>query len=178
MAKRKRKATKRKPNVDITAIDTVLPTPEQIMKGEAVRDFVTHAETATKAMAHKVTHDPVKRWERDGKLSSVEIQTIERMQDAWQAVYGEVSVTGSYSEPLGAQTRAVRCDTPQERIIALREALCAAEAVFEGPAKVYYLQFERICRFGEAPLDVSGNRDKALNIVCFVANMIAAKNIV
>ena len=155
-----------------------LPTPEQVMKGEAVREFVTHAETATKAMAHKVAHDPIERWRRDGKLTTVEVQTIERMQELWQVVFGALSVTGSYGEPIGGHSGAERCHTHQEREIALREALRDAEGLFQGPVARYYSVFERICRFGESPMDVVGNRDRALSTVRFVANMIASRSIV
>ena len=154
-----------------------LPTPEQVMKGDAVREFVTHAESATKAMAHRVAHDSIEKWKRKGYLNSVELQTIERMQDIWQSVYGELSLTGSYGERVASNG----CEQglrSQERQLALRAALRDVEALFPGPVKTYYSTFERICRFGEHPMDVLGNRDKALTVVKFVANLIAAKKVI
>ena len=46
MAKRKRKPASAQQ-------ESIAPTPEQLRAGGFDRDFVTHAETATKAMAHK-----------------------------------------------------------------------------------------------------------------------------
>ncbi len=172
MSKRNRKHRKRAQAVREPG---ELPTPEQIMRGEAVRDFVTHAETATKAMAHRVAHDPIEKWKRAGKLTPTETATIERMQDIWQAVHGEVSLTASYSDTGGGGCeQSLRC---QEKQLALRDALRAVEGEFKGVMPWYNI-FERICRFGEHPLEVAGNREKALTVVRLVANFIAAKRLV
>ena len=154
-----------------------LPTPEQIMHGDAIRDFVTHAETATKAMAHRVVTDPVEKWRRKGKLTPTEDVTISRMQEVWDRVHGQLSITGAYSEPSGGMNSAFGGLTPSERQIALRDALRAVEDEFKG-LRPWYSIFERVCRFGEHPLDVAGNRDKALYVVKFVASIIAAKKLI
>lgn len=153
------------------------PTPEQIMRGEAVRDFVTHAETATKAMAHRVAHDPIEKWKRKGYLSDQEIQTIERMQAIWQAVHGEISITASYCEAVGGHFDALATLRPQERVLALQQALRAVEGHFQG-LETWYNTFERVCRFGQHPLTCTGSRDRTLTIVQFVANIIATKGLV
>lgn len=174
MAKTKTKRAKRKATVQVGE----KPNETQLANGDYERTFVTHAETATKAMAHRSGHDPVEKWKRKGYFNPVEENTIERMQDVWQAVYGEVSVTASYSEGCGGANGNVVGLRSQEREIALREALRDAEGIFQGGARAYYTVFERICRFGEHPMDVTGDRQKALLTVKFVANMIASKRIV
>ena len=170
MAKRKSRKTK-------APINAELPTPEQVIKGEAVREFVTHGESATKAMAHRVVYDPVEKWQRKGYLTHTQIQTIERMQQAWQVAYGSAKLIGGYSEPSGGNSGGVGCLRTQERVLALRSAVRAIEDHFKG-VQAYYSEFERICRFGEHPLETSGNRDRALTIVRFVADIIAAKRMI
>jgi len=155
-----------------------LPTPEQLMTGDYSRDFVTHAETNTKAMAHKSFRDPVLRWERDGKITDMQASTIRRMQALWQAVYGTQRLIGRYSEPLAPST----AETSSARSLALRDELRRIEGYFEG-VQQWYGVFEKVCRFGftgpeaceTASVDERRSRDKALVIVCFVADFIRAK---
>lgn len=173
MAKTKTKKRKSTRPQDIG--DT--PTPEQIRKGEAVRDFVTHAETNTKAMAHKVHHNTIEKWKRKGYLSSTEINTIQRMQEAWDVVYGQAKLTASYSEPSGGPSGALGCEGRQERILALRDALRDIEAQFKG-VEAWYNVFEQICRFDHHPLDVEKSRDRALLIVQFVCNIIESRKMI
>lgn len=173
MAKAKRKRKQR----TVPAIELVAPTPEQMVKGDAERDFVTHAETATKAMAHRVAHDPVERWYRDGKLSDTQLTTIHRMQEIWDVVHGEAKMTASYTEPSGCvsgDSGGMRC---QERVLSLSKALCAVEDAFAG-VRSWYFEFEQVCRFGIRPVDASGNRERSLTVVRFVADFIAAKGLV
>lgn len=174
-AGRKRKAGKRK--TPIAHQPGELPTPEQIMKGEAVREFVTHADTATKAMAHRVVHDPVEKWIRKGKLNTTQQNTIARMQEAWDVAYGRAKTTGSYSEPSGGQPGNEQGLRAQERVLILTEAVRAIEDEFSG-VRAWYSEFERICRFGEHPMEASGNRDRALTVVRFIADVIAAKRLI
>lgn len=172
------KATrKRKPRKATTRIEGVMPTPEGAKQGSAVREFVTHAETATKAMAHRVAHDPVEKWRRKGKLNHTQVQTIERMQEAWQVAYGSACLTAAYSEPSGCVSGDSEGLRTQERVLSLRTAVRAVEDEFKG-VRAYYSEFERICRFGEHPLDASGNRDRALTVVRFIVDMIAAKRMI
>lgn len=166
----------RRKNKRKSAIVGDLPTPEGIMQGQAVREFVTHAETATKAMAHRVAHDPVERWFRDGKLTSVQKQTIERMQEIWDVVHGEAKLTASYQESYGCHSGGVGL-RDQERILTLSKALQAVEDAFAG-VRPWYFEFEQVCRFGIRPVDASGNRERSLTVVRFVVDFIAAKGLV
>ena len=155
-----------------------LPTPEQLKSALHERDFIMHAETGTKAMAHKSFRDPILRWERDGKLTDMQASTIRRMQALWQAVYGTQKLTARYSEPLAPST----AETSDARLMGLRDDLHRIEAYFEG-VRQWYQTFERVCRFGltgpEAcatdSVDERRARDRALVIVCFVADFIAAR---
>ena len=174
MAKPKRK--QRKVNLAPEPMD--LPTPEQLKSSLYVRDFVTHAETNTKAMAHRSMRDPVLRWERDGKITDQQAATIRQMQTLWQLVYGTKRLIGRYSEPLPPSTS----ESSDARLLGLRDDLRRIEGYFDG-VKQWYGTFERVCRFGltgpEAcatdSVDERRARDRALVIVCFIADFIAAK---
>lgn len=173
MPRIKRKA---RPHVQVEPGD--LPTPEQLMTAPHIRDFVTHAETNTKSMAHRSLRDPILRWEKDRKLTDMQASTIRRMQALWQAVYGTQRLTGRYSEPLAPCT----AETSDERLMGLRNDLRRIEGYFDGVGQ-WYMTFERVCRFGltgpEAcatdSVDERRARDRALVIVCFVADIIATK---
>ena len=172
MARKKRKAA------PIPAIALELPTPEQLMTGDYIREFVMNAETGTKALAHRSVRDPVLRWEREGRITDMQASTIRRMQGLWQAVYGTQKVTGRYGEPVPASTG----DDSLSRILEHRDDLRRIEGYFAG-VQGWYSVFERVCRFGfTGPQacetgDVSERaaRDRALVICQFVADFIAAK---
>lgn len=170
----KRKASKRKTRVQELG-DT--PTPEQMAKGGYERKFITHADTATKAMAHENCNDTIGKWRRKGYLSSTEITTIERMQEAWDVVHGQAKLTASYSELSGGPSSTLGCEGRQERILALRDALRDIEAQFKG-VDAWYFVFERICRFDDHPLEVEKNNDRALLIVQFVCNIIDSRKMI
>lgn len=169
---------KRKPRKQFLAEPMELPTPEQLKTAIYERDFITHTETSTKAMAHKSFRDPILRWERDRKLTDMQASTIRRMQSLWQAVYGTQRLTARYSEALAPST----AETSSARSLALRDDLHRIEGYFDG-VRQWYGTFERVCRFGltgpEAcatdSVDERRARDRALVIVCFVADFIAAR---
>lgn len=172
------RARRKSRKFNLTAEPMDLPTPEQLRTELYVRDFVTHAETNTKAMAHRSMRDPVLRWERDGKLTDIQASTIRRMQALWQAVHGTQRLTARYSEPLAASST----ETGDARLIGLRDDLRRIEGYFDG-VRQWYGVFERVCRFGltgpEAcatdSVDERRARDRALVIVCFIADFIASK---
>jgi len=163
---------RRKKRPSASRLEAVLPTPEQISKG-MTREFVMNSETATKAMTYRSSHDAIRRWDRDGKLTDLQFAKIERMQERWQAVYGTQNLVGAYSEPV-AHGNENGCEAREARQIALRDEIRDVEAIFDG-VRQWYSTFERIARFGMAPATATGNRDRALTIVQFVADMIAAK---
>lgn len=173
MPRVKRKA---RPQVQVEPGD--LPTPEQLMSAPHIRDFVTHAESNTKAMAHRSMRDPILRWERERKLTDIQASTIRRMQALWQAVYGTQRLTARYSEPVASST----AETSDARLLGLRDDLRRIEGYFDGVGQ-WFMVFERVCRFGltgpEAcatdSVDERRARDRALVIVAFVADLIAAK---
>lgn len=155
-----------------------LPTVEQLKTGLYDRQFVTHAETNTKSMAHRSMRDPVLRWERDRKITDMQASTIRRMQSLWQAVHGSQRLTATYDEPVAASTG----HTSDERRLELRGELRRIEGHFAGVLG-WYQTFERVCRFGltgpEAcetdRVSERASRDRALVIVCFIADFIATK---
>ena len=170
---------RRKPRKAIVLAEALeLPTPEQLKSAMHVRDFITHAESNTKAMAHRSMRDPIMRWERDRKITDMQASTIRRMQALWQAVYGTQKLIGTYSEPVAAST----AETSDARLLGLRDELRRIEGYFDG-VKQWYMTFERVCRFGltgpEAcatdSVDERRARDRALVIIAFVADFIAAK---
>ena len=172
MARKKRKAA------PIPAIAPELPTPEQLMTGNYVREFVMNADTGTKALAHRCVRDPVLRWEREGKITDMQASTIRRMQGLWQAVYGTQKLTGRYGEPVPASTG----EESLSRILEHRDDLRRIEGYFAG-VQQYYMIFERICRFGFTgpqacetdSVSERAARDKSLVIVQFVADFISAR---
>lgn len=155
-----------------------MPTPEQLRNGDFDRDFVTHAESNTKAMVHRSLRDPILRWENDRKLSDMQVSTIRRMQGLWQAVYGTQRLTARYDEPLAPSTSGNACG----RELQLKEDLRRIEGYFEG-VRQYYMVFERVCRFGftspqaceTSDVTERAARGRALVIVSFVADFIAAR---
>jgi hypothetical protein len=169
---------RRKQRKHVTAEALDLPTPEQLNTAIYDRDFVMHAETGTKAMAHKCYRDPVLRWERDRKLTDIQASAIRRMQALWGAVHGAQRLTARYDEPLANSTG----EDLNLRIIELRDELRRIEGYFDG-VRQWYMTFERVCRFGltgpEAcatdSTDERRARDRALVVVAFVADLIAAK---
>jgi hypothetical protein len=155
-----------------------LPTPEQLKTGDYIREFVTNADDNSKSMAHRCVRDPVLRWERDGKITDMQASTIRRMQSLWQAVYGTQKLTGRYGEPVPASTG----DNGLARILEHQDDLRRIEGYFDG-VKAWYMVFERVCRFGFTgpqacetdSVSERAARDKALTIVQFIADFIAAR---
>ena len=155
-----------------------LPTVEQLRNGRFDRDFVMHAESGTKAMAHRSLRDPILRWEKDRKLTDIQASTIRRMQALWQAVYGTQRLVGRYSEPLAPST----AETSDTRLMGLTDDLRRIEGYFDG-LRQWYSTFERVCRFGltgpeaceTASVSERASRDRALVVVCFIADYIAMR---
>jgi hypothetical protein len=170
MAKAKRKARRQ---FAIEPLD--LPTPEQLKSAPYVRDFVTHAETNTKATAHRCYRDPVLRWERDGKITDMQASTIRRMQGLWEAVYGTQKLVATYGEQLARSTG----ETSDLRLMGLTDDLRRIEGYFDG-LRQWYSTFERVCRFGQTgpeacvtdAVSERASRDRALVVVCFIADYI------
>lgn len=170
--------TKRKARPQVVVEPGDLPTVEQLRNGRFERDFITHAETNTKAMAHRSLRDPILRWEKDRKLTDMQASTIRRMQSLWQAVYGTQRLSARYDEPLAPST----AETSSERLLGLRNDLRRIEGYFEGLWQ-WYNTFERVCRFGltgpeaceTATVTERASRDRALVIVCFIADYIAMR---
>lgn len=155
-----------------------LPTVEQLKTGDYIRQFVTNAETNSKSMAHRSMRDPVLRWENDLKITDMQASTIRRMQGLWQAVYGTQRLTGTYDEPVAASTGHVS----DEMRLECRDELRRIEGYFAG-VQQWYSVFERVCRFGftgpeaceTGAVSERASRDRALVIVCFVADWIATR---
>ena len=79
------------------------PTPEQILQGDYVRQFVTHVETQTKTMAHISAHSPVQRWKRDKRLSDSQISAIALCEALWAKTELRQKLTASYGECIPGQ---------------------------------------------------------------------------
>jgi len=170
--------TKRKARPQIIADPLDLPTPEQLKNGDYERGFVTHADTNTKATAHRSYRDPILRWERDRKITDLQASTIRRMQELWQAVYGTQRLTATYDEPVAGTTG----HSSDERKLERRDELRRIEGHFAGVLG-WYRSFELVCRFGltgpqaceTSAVSERAARDRALVIVQFCADWIATK---
>lgn len=90
--------TKRKAPAPVEPGET--PTPAQIANGDYQRGFVTHAETATVAMAHIAVSSPVERWKRDGRLSDSQIAAIALCERLWAVSGLRQKLTATYGERL------------------------------------------------------------------------------
>ena len=170
-ARRKRDNTAKKPRRENTPGDA--PTEAQLANGDYDRGFTMNSESNTKATTYR-RRDTVQRWHDDGKLSDLQMSTIEHMETLWYRVYGLQKVTGSYSEPLGAQSSGDGTELAENARNALREELRAIEGLFDG-LRQWYGVFERICRFNHTPMEACGSREGALATVKFVADFIEVR---
>lgn len=152
------------------------PTEEQLENGNYHRDFVTHVETNTKAIAFISDHDPVERWERAGRLSDTQRVAIYAVRRLWRLCGLSQRVTATYGERLGrgnVESRAIN-------EIEAREDLHRIQNYFP---QAYWDVFENVCRWGMPAGVVGGElgygsrsaQDRAHQIVVFVADMIAMK---
>lgn len=168
MAKRKIKAFR---------LDMELPTPAQLANGDFERDFVTHAESNTKAMAYRRRDTSVvEQWCREGATGFEEPakRAIADCITFWQRM-GCQRITANYGERIAASTHGEGY-TAQEAAdeIAFRKGLVPAR---------YWDVFENVVRHNE-PAGVAGSRfaknrpqqiASARAIVGLVANIIAMR---
>jgi len=156
-----------------------MPTAAQLAQGSYERKFVTHVETNTKSMAFVSAHDPVERWLRDGRLSDSQEVAILAVRRLWRLTEQVRSITANYGERIGggsAEHRAIN-------EIEAREDLHRIVGYFPGPLKAYFDVFENCCRWGmpagtagaELGYGTRSAQDRAHQIVCFVADIIASK---
>lgn len=173
MARAKRKQGRRKN----WQLDADLPTPEQIANGDFERDFITHAESNTKAMAYRRRDsNVVEKWIREGAVGFE--QPAQRAIADCQALWARMGVqrlTAAYGERIAASTHSEGY-TAQEASdeIAFRKSLVP---------RAYWDVFENVIRHNE-PAGVAGsafatNRPQqiasARAIVGLVANVIAMR---
>lgn len=120
------------------------PTPEQLAKGDIERRFVTHAESATKSMAHISSHSPVERWSKAGRLSDSQMAAIALVRGLWGQTGLRQKLTASYGERIPAS-----CDNEW---IAIHEIQARKDlARIEGYCVPWQFEvFENVCRFDEA----------------------------
>lgn len=126
------------------------PTPEQIAKGDTERRFVTHAETATKAMAHISAHSPVERWIRAERLSDSQIAAIALVRGLWGKCGLKQRTTANYGERLPV---AFENEWAAVHKIQAQRDLDRIESYV--PAH-WWECFENVCRFDE-PAGVAGS---------------------
>jgi hypothetical protein len=151
------------------------PTPEQIANGQFAREFVTHVDTNTKAMAFISLHDPVERWRRANRLSDSQLLAIAFLRRLWALAGLSQRVTANYGERIPGQGNVER------RAVNEIEARADLHRVQGYVPKGYFDVFENVVRHGE-PAGVAGSRlgfgDRASDIrahtiVCFVADIVA-----
>lgn len=159
----------------VEALD--LPTPEQLANGDFERNFITHAESNTKATAYRRRDSSiVETWHREGAVGFDEpaMRAIADCILFWQRM-GEPRVTANYGERIAASTHG-EGHTQQEAAdeIARRRRLVP---------RTYWDVFENVVRHNE-PAGVAGSRfasnrpqqiASARAIVGLVANVIAMR---
>lgn len=153
------------------------PTREQIAHGGYERAFVTHAETATVTTAFRAAHDPVERWERDGRLSDTQLLAIALLRRLWRLAGLSQRVTANYGERIPGQGNA------EHRAVNEIEARQDLHRIQDYIPRPYWQIWENVVRHGE-PAGVAGSRlgfggrsadARAHTIVCFVADVICMK---
>ena len=171
------KAKRTRQRKDAIPMDT--PTEAQLNNHAYQRRFVTHAETNTKAIAFVSSHDPVERWLQAGRLSCTQEVAIDAVRRLWGILGHGPKVTATYGE------RTPRGNVEYRAIneIEAREDITRIEGYFPGLLRTYWHVFENVCRWG-MPAGVAGGDlgygtrsgdVRAHQIVCFVADFIAAK---
>jgi len=153
------------------------PTIEQIRNGDFERDFVTHAESNTKAMAfRRKDNSIIETWHKQGAVGFEEpaMRAIADCITFWGRM-GEPRVTANYGERTASSTHGEGY-TQQEAAdeIAFRKKLVP---------RTYWNVFENVVRHNE-PAGVAGSRfastrpqqiASARAIVGLVANVIAMR---
>lgn len=176
MAKGKNRSTTRR-KVRAFKFDADLPTPEQLAQGDYERDFVTHAETNTKATAYRKRDSTIlEKWIREGGVGFDQgaQRAIADCQTLW-ARMGCQRVTANYGEHVAASTHGEGY-TAQEAAdeIAHRRRMVP---------KAYFDVFENVVRHNE-PAGRAGSRlanntaqqiASARTCVGFVASVIAMR---
>lgn len=158
--------------------DAQLSRPRQNMKGELPQNSIMTVDTVKKLHACKVFDDPIEKWANDGSLTSLQIQTIKRVKMALGQVDSKSSVARCYSE---------RAEIPESLDLGIanqecilldpQQALRDIEEEFEG-LSAYYSLFEKICRLEQGIFDDIEQRNRALKIVRFVADVIEMKKLI
>jgi hypothetical protein len=169
MARKKRKAP--------VLMEIALPTPEQIRNGDFDRDFITHAETNTKAMAYKRKDSSIiETWKREGAVGFEEpaMRAIADCITFWSRM-GEPRLTALYGERVASSTHGDGYSQQEAADeIAFRKKLVP---------RTYWEVFENVVRHNE-PAGVAGSRfannrpqqiASARAIVGMVANVIAMR---
>lgn len=168
MAKRKKQA--------VVDIDLATPTEEQLANDNFIRDFVTHVDTNTKAIAYKRRDvSIVDKWIRDGGIGFEEgaCRVIADCRYFWAKI-GEPRVTSNYGEKTSPSTGSN---------ITSAEARDEIRHMSKGIPPAYWAVFENVVRF-EEPAGVVGSRfyktsgqaiASAKVITGFVASLIATR---
>jgi hypothetical protein len=168
---------RRKSKVRIPGFEAELPTPEQIANGTFERDFITHAESNTKAMAFRRRDASiVDAWFREGATGFEEParRAIADCIAFWDRM-GQQRITANYGERIAASTHGEGYSQQEAADeIAFRKKLVP---------RCYWDVFENVVRHNE-PAGVAGSRfaknrpqqiASARAIVGLVANIIAMR---
>lgn len=155
------------------------PTPEQIAKGDTERRFVTHAETATKSMAHVRESAILDKWMREGGVGFGDgaCNVIRDFQFYWLRM-GSPRLCAQYGEriPRGESDGVTQAD-------AMAQIDHMKRTLGRDFPKPYWDVFENCVRNLE-PAGVAGSRmakntagqiASARHIVGMIASFIAAK---
>ena len=153
------------------------PTQAQLAKGDYHRDYVTHVETNTKAMAHVSHHDPVARWTASGRLTESQQAAIRHCSRLWELSGLKQALTANYGHVVSGagctERQAARQIDARRKLQKLQDA-CPPDA---------WDVFENVCRWGE-PAGVAGSalgyeprsaQAVAHVMVCIVADIVAMK---
>lgn len=161
--------------------DEPLVTPEAERHGMYESGFVTNVDDGTKAYTSiNRGGSPVARWIAADRLTQTQQAVITLCLHLWRLAGIQQRVTANYGERIsGSGNIEVRATNEIEA----REDLHRIRAYFPGPLAGYFDVFENIVRH-EMPAGVAGStlgygnrsaQDRAHQIVCFVADYVAAR---
>ena len=168
---------KRKAPSPIEQIDG--PTPEQFSKGGYDRVAMPNPEGGNRAAVVHINRGgtPVMRWIEDGRMSPSQERAIMHCLYLWRLCGLEQRTTANYGERIPGYADS---EARSSNEIEAREDLHRIRDYFPGH---YWSIFENVVRFDE-PAGIAGSKlgfgtrsasDRAHQVVCFVADVIAWK---
>lgn len=171
MAKAKRRAIQ-----PVEVLDT--PTEAQLANGDYARDTIIHADTYRRETVYiNRGGTPIARWALEGRLTDNQQRAISHCLYLWRLAGTEKRVTANYGERIPGS------GDSEHRAVNEIEARDDLHRIMDYIPAPYWNVWENVVRWDE-PAGVAGSKlgfggrsacDRAHQVVCFVADLIAMK---